>query len=83
ENKPLIINFTLGNMSSINIEASILQTYGMFEKSGIILVSGAGNEVNTDIHYEGHITSEDNYIDVILQNGNNKNLEITIRGRGP
>ncbi|GKZ03785.1 peptidase S8 [Paraclostridium bifermentans] len=83
ENKALIINFTLGNMSSINIEAFILQTYGMFDKSGIVLVSGAGNEGNTDVHYQGHITSEDNYIDVIIQNGNNKNLEITIRGRGP
>ncbi|WGX74487.1 S8 family peptidase [Paraclostridium bifermentans] len=83
ENKPLIINLTLGNMASINIEASILETYGMFGKSGIIIVSGAGNEGNTDVHYHGNIEKEDRYIDVMIQNGNNKNLEITIRGKGP
>ncbi|KGJ50460.1 peptidase S8 [Clostridium sp. NCR] len=83
ENKPLIINLTIGNMSAINIEASILETYGIIDKSGIVIVSGAGNEGNTDIHYQGNVTREDSYTDVIIQNGNNKNLEIVIRGRGP
>ncbi|MCU9812276.1 bile acid germinant receptor pseudoprotease CspC [Paraclostridium sp. AKS81] len=83
ENKPLIINLTIGNMSAINIEASILETYGIVDKSGIVIVSGAGNEGNTDIHYQGNINREDSYTDVIIQNGNNKNLEIVIRGRGP
>lgn len=83
ENKPLIINLTIGNMSAINIEASILETYGIVDKSGIVIVSGAGNEGNTDIHYQGNVTREDSYTDVIIQNGNNKNLEIVIRGRGP
>lgn len=83
ENKPLIINLTIGNMSAINIEASILETYGIVDKSGIVIVSGAGNEGNTDIHYQGNVTREDSYTDVIIQNGNNKNLEIIIRGRGP
>ncbi len=83
ENKPLIINLTIGNMSAINIEASILETYGIVDKSGIVIVSGAGNEGNTDIHYQGNVTRQDGYTDVIIQNGNNKNLEIVIRGRGP
>lgn len=83
ENKPLIINLTIGNMSAINIEASILETYGIVDKSGIVIVSGAGNEGNTDIHYQGNVTREDGYTDVIIQNGNNRNLEIVIRGRGP
>lgn len=83
ENKELIINLTVGNMASINIDASILQTYSMLKESGIILVSAAGDEGNTDIHYEGHLTSEDKYVDVNIQNGNNKNLEIIIRGKGP
>ncbi|WP_250674939.1 bile acid germinant receptor pseudoprotease CspC [Paraclostridium ghonii] len=83
ENKPLIINLTLGNMSSINIDASILESYAMLAKSGVILVSGAGNEGNTDIHYYGDIKGVDDYKDVLIQNGDNKNLEVTIRGRGP
>lgn len=83
ENKPLIINLTLGNMSSINIDASIVETYQILAKSGIILVSGAGNEGNTDIHYYGDIKDVENYKDVLIQNGDNKNLEVTVRGRGP
>lgn len=83
ENKEMIINLTVGNMASINIDASILQTYSWLKKSGIILVSAAGNEGNTDIHYEGVITSSDKYVDVNIQNGDNKNLEIIVRGTGP
>ncbi|GAA0711833.1 bile acid germinant receptor pseudoprotease CspC [Paraclostridium ghonii] len=83
ENKPLIINLTLGNMSSINIDASIIETYQILAKSGIILVSGAGNEGNTDIHFYGDIKDVENYKDVLIQNGDNKNLEVTVRGRGP
>lgn len=83
ENKPLIVNFTVGTISSINIEAAIIESYGILEKSGIVLVSGAGNEGNTDIHYAGTLKDVDSYRDVSIQNGNNTNLDIVIRGRGP
>lgn len=83
ENKPLIVNFTVGTISSINIEAAIIESYGILEKSGIVLVSGAGNEGNTDIHFAGTLKDVDSYKDVSIQNGNNTNLDIVIRGKGP
>ncbi|EQK42344.1 subtilase family protein [[Clostridium] bifermentans ATCC 638] len=83
ENKPLIVNFTVGTISSINIEAAIIESYGILEKSGIVLVSGAGNEGNTDIHFAGTLKDVDSYRDVSIQNGNNTNLDIVIRGKGP
>ncbi|MGG2466659.1 bile acid germinant receptor pseudoprotease CspC [Paraclostridium bifermentans] len=83
ENKPLIVNFTVGTISSINIEAAIIESYGILEKSGIVLVSGAGNEGNTDIHFAGTLKDVDSYKDVLIQNGNNTNLDIVIRGKGP
>lgn len=83
ENKPMIVNLTVGMISSINIEAAIIETYGELTKSGIVLVSGAGNEGNTDIHYSGNINEVVNYTDISIQNGNNTNLDIIIRGKGP
>ncbi|MBN8046751.1 S8 family peptidase [Paraclostridium bifermentans] len=83
ENKPLIVNFTVGTIASINIEAAIIESYGILEKSGIVLVSGAGNEGNTDIHFAGTLKDVDSYKDVLIQNGNNTNLDIVIRGKGP
>lgn len=83
EKKPLIVNFTVGTISSINIEAAIIESYGILEQSGIVLVSGAGNEGNTDIHYAGTLKDADLYKDVSIQNGNNTNLDIVVRGKGP
>jgi subtilisin family serine protease len=83
EKKPLIVNLTVGTISSINIEAAIIESYGILEQSGIVLVSGAGNEGNTDIHFAGALVDGGSYRDVSIQNGNNTNLDIVIRGRGP
>lgn len=83
EKRPLIVNLTVGTISSINIEAAIIESYGILEQSGIVLVSGAGNEGNTDIHYSGFLVDGGTYKDVSIQNGNNTNLDIIIRGRGP
>ncbi|WP_319024431.1 bile acid germinant receptor pseudoprotease CspC [Paraclostridium bifermentans] len=83
EKKPLIVNLTVGTISSINIEAAIIESYEILERSGIVLVSGAGNEGNTDIHFSGALVDGGSYMDVSIQNGNNTNLDILIRGRGP
>ncbi|HSQ90280.1 bile acid germinant receptor pseudoprotease CspC [Romboutsia sp.] len=83
ENKPMIINLTVGTKSNIRIEASILETYKYLQKSGMVLVSGAGNEGNTDIHYTDNITLEKVYQDVIIQNGENINLDVILSSTGP
>lgn len=83
ENKPLIINLTVGTKSDIRVEVSILESYKEVQKSGVILVSGAGNEGNTDIHYSNNILLANEYEDVIIQNGENNNLDIILSGTGP
>lgn len=83
QNLPMIINMTVGTKSNIRIEASIIESYKALQKSGMILVSGAGNEGNTDIHYSNKIVIENEYQDVIIQNGDNKNLDIILSGTGP
>ncbi|MBW4873269.1 MAG: S8 family serine peptidase, partial [Paeniclostridium sp.] len=83
ELKPIIINLTLGTKSDIRVEASILETYQALERSGVVIISGAGNEGNTDIHYSNNIKGENAYIDVLFQSGENNNLDITLSGTGP
>ncbi|WP_373598549.1 bile acid germinant receptor pseudoprotease CspC [Paraclostridium bifermentans] len=83
QNLPMIINMTVGTKSNIRIEASIIESYKDLQKSGMVLVSGAGNEGNTDIHYGNKILIENEYQDVIIQNGDNKNLDIILSGTGP
>lgn len=82
-NKPLIINITIGTMSNAATETSILDTFYELTKAGIFLVSGAGNEGNTDIHYEGRFTSLDEVADVIIQVGNQDNIDIVLTTSGP
>lgn len=83
ENLPMIINMTVGTKSNIRIEASIIESYEALQQSGMVLVSGAGNEGNTDIHYSNIISIQNEYQDVIIQNGDNKNLDIILSGTGP
>ena len=83
EQKPLIINITVGSKSDIRMEASILETYKILNESGIIAVSGAGNEGNTDIHYSNNIPIKDMYQDVLIQSGENENLSIVLSSTGP
>lgn len=83
ENKELVINLTIGQRSASIIEAIFLQSFVELEKSGIIVVSGAGNEGNTDIHYEGHIKSLSDVQDIIIQVGEQKNLDIVLCTIGP
>ena len=83
EQKPLIINITVGSKSDIRMEASILETYKILNESGIIVVGGAGNEGNTDIHYSNNIPIKDMYQDVLIQSGENENLSIVLSSTGP
>ncbi|MGL4914562.1 MAG: bile acid germinant receptor pseudoprotease CspC [Romboutsia sp.] len=83
EDKFMVINMTIGEKSRAFIEASMLDSFNELSKSGIVVVGGAGNEGNTDIHYEGNIKSKDEIEDIIIQVGNQENLDIVICTNGP
>jgi subtilisin family serine protease len=48
----------------------------------VIIVSGAGNEGNTDIHYEGTIRDQGIAQDILIQVGEQHALDIVLSGNG-
>lgn len=83
ENKRMIINLTVGGRSTSGIEVSMLDSFEELDGSGRIVVCGAGNEGNTDIHYSGNIQMADKSQDIIIQVGEQVNLDITLCPIGP
>lgn len=83
EKKIIIINITVADRSREYIITNLLDTFSEIRKSGVVLVSGAGNEGNTDIHYEGSFTNKQEYQDILIQVGNQKALDIAISPSGP
>lgn len=83
ENKRMVINLTVGARSTSGIEVSILDSFEELDGSGRIVVCGAGNEGNTDIHYSGNIQMADKSQDIIIQVGEQVNLDITLCPIGP
>lgn len=81
--KNIVINMTVGKGSVSSVEASFLDTFSYLRDSGVIVVGGAGNEANTDIHYHGVMQSTDVYQDIVIQVGNQINLELYIYVTGP
>lgn len=77
--KPVIINFTVGTMSGRENDHTLLNTFEELQQSGFILVSGAGNQGNTDIHYSGNISNGE-WVDIDFQVGDDENLSISIQG---
>lgn len=83
ENKLLIINLSIGERARSVIITTLLSTFQEFTTSGVILVSGAGNEGNTDIHYQGVAYEDTIEKDIILEVGQLNSLDITICPNGP
>ena len=83
ENKRMVINLTVGARSTSGIEVSMLDSFEDLGGSGRIVVCGAGNEGNTDIHYSGNIQMADKSQDIIIQVGEQVNLDITLCPIGP
>ncbi|MEG2788791.1 MAG: bile acid germinant receptor pseudoprotease CspC [Romboutsia sp.] len=83
ENKFIIINLTIALTSKSIIELTMLETFNDINESGVIFVSGAGNEGNTDIHYEGKFEEKNKTQDIIIQVGEQMNLDITLVTSGP
>lgn len=83
ENKYMIVNITIGERSRSIVETTMLNSFDYLNKSGVIVVGGAGNEGNTDIHYEGKINNLTDTQDILIQVGNQKNLDISLSVNGP
>ena len=83
ENKRMVINLTVGCQSRASIEMAMIDSFYELSRSGRILVGGAGNEGNTDIHYSGNIQMTDKSQDIIIQVGEQLNLDITLSPIGP
>lgn len=83
ENKLLIINLSIGERSRSVIITTLLETFEEFTTSGVILVSSAGNEGNTDTHYEGNVIEGNTQKDIIVEVGELNSLDITICPNGP
>ncbi len=83
ENKFLIINLTIGDKSRSVILANLLDTFPQITNTGTFVVSGAGNEGNTDIHFEGNLLNGNNFQDVILEVGEQNSLDIAITLNDP
>ncbi len=81
EDKNMIINLTIGLISKSIVESTMLSTFNELSQPGTIVVSGAGNEGNTDIHYRGNIKNK--VEDIIIQVGEQTNLDITLVVNGP
>ena len=83
DNRLLIINLTVADRSKSIIITNLLDTFPDLSSTGIIIVSGAGNEGNTDIHYNGTFRDDQTPQDVVIQVGEQKALDITVAANGP
>lgn len=83
ENKNMIINLTIGLISKSIVESTMLSTFNELLEPGIVVVSGAGNEGNTDIHYRGKVKDKNKIDDIVIQVGEQTNLDITLVLNGP
>ncbi|MGG2467612.1 bile acid germinant receptor pseudoprotease CspC [Paraclostridium bifermentans] len=81
--KTFILNLTVAERSKSVIVTNFLDTFDELKLGGYILVSGLGNEGNTDIHYSGKFENMDEFEDTLIQVGDQKNLDITISCVGP
>jgi len=79
EEKSLIINLTVGQRSSLGF-ITLLNTFTELEYPGIVVVSGAGNQRNTYIHYAGRFRNQMDVNDIIIEYGDGENLDIYLEG---
>ncbi|MGL5692587.1 MAG: S8 family serine peptidase, partial [Peptostreptococcaceae bacterium] len=81
--KLTIINLTIGERSRSIILTNLLDTFTYLNSTGVVLVSGAGNEGNTSIHYEGFLKPPSTQMDVIIEVGEQNLLDLVICPNGP
>lgn len=81
ENKPLIINLTVGSISSEVNGMNLLDTFDELSNPGVFVVGGAGNQGNTGIHYLGKLESINDIKDIIIQVGEQNSLDVLMEVR--
>lgn len=81
--KEMVVNLTVGEKSKAVIVTNFLDSFTYLMRPGTIIVSGAGNEGNTDIHYRGKLQNEKDISDILIQVGQQKILDITVSAIGP
>ena len=67
ENKLTVINLTVAERSVSFLLTNLLDTFTYLNSTGVVVVGGAGNEGNTDIHYEGFFQDDETPQDIILE----------------
>ncbi|MBP1855968.1 S8 family serine peptidase, partial [Metaclostridioides mangenotii] len=77
--KSLIINLTVGQRSSLGF-ITALNTFTELDYPGVVVVSGAGNQRNTYIHYAGKFRNQMDVNDIIIEFGDGQNLDIYLEG---
>lgn len=82
QGKFLIINLTVGDISTATTDLTLMDSFESLQSPGVIVVSGAGNEGNTDTHYEGKIRNDNTIEDVLIQVGDQHALDIVLTGSG-
>ncbi len=78
---PLILNLTCGTMSGSVEELNLLDTFTELSKPKIFVVGGVGNEGNTGIHFEGKLEKVNDTLDVVIEVGKIRDLDILLEPR--
>ncbi|MFI3210287.1 MAG: bile acid germinant receptor pseudoprotease CspC [Peptostreptococcaceae bacterium] len=78
---PLILNLTCGTMSGSVEELNLLDTFTELSKPRVFVVGGAGNEGNTGIHFEGKLEKVNDTLDVVIEVGKIRDLDILLEPR--
>lgn len=83
EKKFIVINLSIAEKSRAYVLTNLLDTFNDIKNPGVIVVSGAGNEGNTYIHYEGSFKNNKLPQDIVVEVGLQKTLDISIASNGP
>ncbi|MGL5756066.1 MAG: bile acid germinant receptor pseudoprotease CspC [Paraclostridium sp.] len=81
--KEMVINLTVGEKSKAVILTNFLDSFTYLMRPGTVIVSGSGNEGNTDIHYRGKLQNTKDITDILIQVGQQKILDIIVSAVGP
>lgn len=82
ENKYLVINVSVGAKCAAFSRTTFLESMLGYRK-GVLMISGAGNEGNTDIHFTQQFSTQNQTIDTIVQIGEQEYIDINIYSMMP
>lgn len=77
--RSLIINLTVAARSAFG-NITMLNTFDALRLPGVVVVSGAGDQRNTYIHYLGQFRNQTDINDITIEYGAGQNLDIFLEG---